>query len=80
MLEHLRNQKRGNYGPGQCKLQRLIDSLESADKQILEECLADQDNYSTNGIFRGLKQAGIQIGYLSVQRHRDSVCACDQNA
>ena len=80
MLEHLQNQKRGNYGPGHCKLQKVIERLEPADRQILADCLADRDNYSTNGIFNGLVQAGIDIGYVSVQRHREQTCVCGRNA
>lgn len=80
MLEHLQETKRRNFGPHSCKLQRLIDGLEKTDRDILIECLADRDAYSTNGIYRGLRAAGIDIGYVSVQRHRDNVCVCGRNA
>jgi len=80
MLEHLQEAKRRNYGPGNCKLQKLLDKLEEADRNILLECLADRENYSTNGIFNGLRQVGIDVGYVTVQRHRDLLCNCARNA
>jgi len=80
MLEHLQEVKRRNYGPGNCKMQKLIAKLEEADRDILLDCLADRETYSTNGIYHGLRQVGLDIGYVSVQRHRDNLCHCGRNA
>ena len=76
MLEHLKNRTRGNYGPGNCKFARVLDSLDPADRDILLECMADRDTYSTHGIWQGLREAGVKIGATSVNRHRDGVCPC----
>ena len=76
MLEHLKQTKRGNYGPGHCKVRRMIELLEEVDREILLECLADRDAYSTYGIWQGLRAANLDIGHTSLARHRDGVCPC----
>ena len=81
MLEHLKNRTRGNYGPGQCKFARLLERLDETDRNILLDCMEDRDNYSSHGIWQGLRAAGVQIGATSVNRHRDGMCPCgDHNA
>ena len=80
MLEHLKDVKRRNYGPGNCKLQRLMQGMTPDDLNILNECLSDRETYSTNGIYHGLRQAGLDVGYVTVQRHRDGLCHCGRNA
>lgn len=76
MLEHLKDARRGNYGPGNCKFQRVFEKLGEADQKILLECMADRDSYSTHGIWQGLRAAGLEIGATSVFRHRDGLCVC----
>jgi len=79
MLEHLTDSKRGNFGPGSCKIAEIARTLEDKDRQILEAVNADINNYSTYGIYRGLRQAGIEIGYATLDRHRKNLCACEVN-
>lgn len=77
MLEHLETMSRGNFGPGHCKVRTILNDLDVKDQQILLKVLADQTAYSTNGIFQGLRQAGLQIGYATVDRHRKGLCNCE---
>ena len=76
MLEHLQQTKRGNYGPGNCKVQFILESLDDKDRDILLTVLDDVNNYSTHGIFAGLRSAGLMIGYGTLDRHRKNLCAC----
>jgi len=76
MLEHLKDRRRGNFGPGHCKFRRLLETLDEADRKVLSECMADRENFSTHGIWQGLREAGLQIGSTSVVRHRDGLCPC----
>ena len=76
MLEHLKSMRRQNFGPNECKMRRILDNLEHADRDILTECFANEEQYSTHGIYQGLRTAGIQIGYTTVSRHRDGLCSC----
>jgi len=77
MLEHLEAVRRGNFGPGTCKVQTLLTELEPKDQDILLKVLADHNAYSTNGIFQGLRQAGVKIGYATLDRHRKGLCVCE---
>jgi len=79
MLEHLKQGRRDNYGPGICKMSKIIDTLEDTDRTILLDVLADENRYSTYGIFRGLREAGVVIGYATLDRHRKQLCPCVVN-
>ena len=76
MLEHLLQSQRGNHGPGFCKMAQTIEKLDQADADILHKVLEDIDTYSTLGIYQGLRQSGIYIGYATVERHRKNLCVC----
>jgi len=76
MLEHLLQSRRGNHGPGHCKMARIVEKLDQSDIDILHEVLANVDEYSTHGIYQGLRESGIDIGYATVERHRKNLCVC----
>ena len=79
MLEHLKQNRRDNYGPGICKMQKVMNTLDESDRQILDDVMANVDRYSTYGIFRGLRDAGVVIGYATLDRHRKNICPCGVN-
>lgn len=79
MLENLVKAKRGNFGPGHCKIDNILSGLEQADADILKKVLEDGQGYSTHGIFRGLRESGVDIGYGTIDRHRKNLCACREN-
>jgi hypothetical protein len=76
MLEHLLQNRRGNHGPGHCKMAQIVKKLDQADADILNKVLEDIDEYSTHGIYQGLRESGIYIGYATVERHRKNLCVC----
>jgi hypothetical protein len=76
MLENLLQATRNNYGTGSCKTAKVITRLDTADADILTKVLSDVDGYSTYGIFRGLRESGVDIGYASLDRHRKNLCSC----
>ena len=75
MLEHLTAKKRQNFGPGECKFRVILNRLEPNDQVILEDCMTNRDEYSTHGIWQGLRSAGIHVGYTTLSRHREGLCA-----
>jgi hypothetical protein len=77
MLEHLETAGRGNFGPGHCKIQTILTNLDQKDRDILLKVLNDPVAYSTNGIYNGLRQAGVKIGYATIDRHRKGNCVCE---
>jgi hypothetical protein len=77
MLEHLKARGRANYGPGICKMSRVMEKLDQADIDTLNECLEDKDGYSTYGLWIGLKDAGVDVGYSTLDRHRKGHCPCE---
>lgn len=79
MLENLLQERRGSLGPGTCKIRTIIRNLEPADADILSTALADVNKYSTHGIFQTLREAGIDVGYATLDRHRKNLCACRGN-
>lgn len=59
-----------------CKLNRLMESLEPSDKSILTNALNDQVKWSTHALHVALRKKGFEIGYQSIYRHRKGACAC----
>lgn len=76
MLENLLEARRDNHGPGGCKVAKLFEKIETKDADILSKVLENEENYSTLGIFKGLRDSGIDVGYGSLHRHRRGLCAC----
>lgn len=76
MLEQLADYAGRGQGPTGCKMQRIIDNLDQADRDILLAALDSESEFSTNGLFKGLTRLGIDVGYQTVYRHRTKTCPC----
>jgi hypothetical protein len=58
-------------------MSKVMEQLDQADIDTLNECLEDEEGYSTYGLWCGLKDAGLNIGYSTVDRHRKRLCPCE---
>lgn len=59
-----------------CKVATIIQELEPNDRQILEAALADRERWTTNALYKGLKELGVHVGQTQLYRHRDNICKC----
>ena len=63
-------------GKRRCKTRATLASLESGDKKILTEALADRNRWSDKGLSVALSQRGIQLSNEAIGRHRKELCSC----
>lgn len=61
---------------GRCKVMSVMESLDSADREILWHAVKDTAKWSTHGLHVALRQKGVEIGYQSLYRHRAGTCSC----
>lgn len=76
MLQDLDDLLPKTAGSDRCKIVRFMETLEEADRKILDEALADTFKWSTHGLHVALRQKGIDIGYQTIYRHRKMTCSC----
>jgi hypothetical protein len=60
----------------QCKLGGLRDELDRADQKILDDALANIEDWPTEVLVRELRKHGLTIGRETVRAHRKGDCAC----
>jgi hypothetical protein len=58
-----------------CGFTRFRETLDAADKQILDDAMADPA-WSTHGLSQALRERGAGVTYQTVYRHRTQACAC----
>lgn len=76
MLEQLQAYANSRKGPSGCKMADTMRKLDADDQEILAKALDSDSDFSTNALWRGLRDAGLDIGYQTVYRHRNGTCAC----
>lgn len=76
MFEDLDELRPRTGGMTQCKMDRFLETLDSKDREILEDALADTVKWTTNGLHSALVKKGIDVGYQTIYRHRRNVCVC----
>lgn len=59
-----------------CKVREVIETLEPTDQDILKKYLQDWDNWSSNGLSKGLASKGIRISANTIMKHRTGTCSC----
>jgi hypothetical protein len=62
--------------PVQCKLSRLRDALDKADQKILDEAVANVEDWPTDTLVRELRKHGLDIGRETIRGHRRGDCLC----
>jgi len=72
MLEDLTPQDRRTS----CKVREVMETLEPKDQEHFKAYLADWDNWSTNGLSKGLASKGIRISANTIMKHRIGTCSC----
>lgn len=60
---------------GGCTVSRVLNSLDPADRGVLEAAL-ENPAYESTAIARALKKLGVDIQAGPVQRHRRAGCRC----
>jgi hypothetical protein len=60
----------------QCKLGGLRDELDKTDQKILDDALANIEDWPTEVLVRELRKHGLTIGRETVRAHRKGDCAC----
>jgi len=73
MLENLQPPKRKQYP---CNVDRLLESLEGADRDSLEEALADQDGWTASALSKELTRRGLPLTDKAIKKHRWNECGC----
>lgn len=72
MLENLEPNQR-YY---RCNVNELVNSLEPADKKILEDAIADEKKWTSYGLHAALKARGIKLNDKAINKHRLGECSC----
>lgn len=63
---------------GKCKAQRLIDSLEPKDADLLQSFL-DDPAWVAETLSRSLRERGVMLGAKTIREHRESRCFCERS-
>lgn len=59
-----------------CKLVAIADTLQTQDRAILLDALADKVTWSNNGLAEALTKRGIKVSAETIRRHRRQYCPC----
>ena len=59
-----------------CKLTKLAETLEEADRSILWAAVADVVNWKTKTLATSLSQRGFVISEGPIGAHRNKACGC----
>jgi hypothetical protein len=62
--------------PLQCKLSRLRGALDKADQKILDDAVANTEDWPTETLVRELRRFGLDVGRETVRAHRRGDCLC----
>ncbi len=62
--------------PLQCKLSRLREALEKSDQKILDEAVANIEDWPTETLVRELRRFGLDVGRETIRAHRRGDCLC----
>jgi len=62
--------------PVQCKLSRLRDALDKPDQKILDEAVANVEDWPTDTLVRELRKHGLDVGRETIRGHRRGDCVC----
>ena len=61
--------------PLQCKLTRLRDGLDKSDQKILDDAVANTEDWPTETLVRELRKHGLDVGRETIRAHRREVDA-----
>jgi hypothetical protein len=59
-----------------CKVRTLLESLETADQDILEAALKDYQKWQVRTLANSLKELGFNISDRPIAKHRAKECSC----
>ena len=59
-----------------CKVRTLLESLEPADREILEAALNDYQRWQVRSLANSLRELGIMISDKPIANHRSKECSC----
>jgi hypothetical protein len=62
--------------PVQCKISRLREGLDKSDQKILDEALANVEDWPTDTLVRELRKHGLDVGRETIRGHRRGDCLC----
>jgi hypothetical protein len=62
--------------PLQCKLATVRDGLDKSDQKILDEALANVEDWPHETLVRELRKRGVDVGRETVRAHRRGDCLC----
>jgi len=63
-------------GAARCKIATIFEQLDSADCELLDQFLADEERWSSNGLANGLRERGVFVSVHTILKHRKGLCAC----
>lgn len=75
MLEGLTPPVRRN---GKCKAQRLLESLDVKDAELLQSFL-DDPAWVAETLSRSLRERGVMLGAKTIREHREARCFCERS-
>jgi len=58
-----------------CKVRTIADTLETEDRRILMDALADR-SWGDLNLTKALNDRGIDISNFAIRRHRRNECSC----
>lgn len=61
-----------------CRIAALMSDLDQADRQILQDALADTGRWSAHGLMVALKQRGVNVSIHPIINHRKGICKCSK--
>jgi hypothetical protein len=73
MLEDLQPPRNGTLN---CKVADMVNSLEPADKEILQAAVLNTQLWGSNTLSNALKIRGLSIAGVTITRHRKRLCTC----
>jgi hypothetical protein len=73
MLENMTPKPRGEQ---KCKMGSLRDGLDKSDQKILDECLANREDWPADLLVRELRKNGLNVGRNTIRAHRRGDCIC----
>ena len=59
-----------------CKLGGMREGLDKADQKILDDALANTEDWPTETLVRELRKRGLDAGRNTVRAHRRGDCLC----
>lgn len=61
-----------------CRIGAVLSELDSSDRKILEDALADTGRWSSHGLMVALKQRGVDVSIHPIINHRKGLCKCSR--